>query len=95
MPPVHLPFLSSRPQDTLLIIVWRPNVISVIDGNIPMMYAIFRSVADNCPINPLFQPETHDTYGGTYSKDNDLNILVDDEWKAKKCQVRDLNIQEG
>ena len=35
-------------------------------------------VVDNCPINPFTQPETHYTYGGTYSDDDDLNTLVDD-----------------
>ena len=54
-----------QPQATLLIIVWRPNVISVINGDTPMMSAIFGSVVDdeqghvvdNCPINPLSQSE--------------------------------------
>ena len=34
------------PQDMLLIIVWQPNVISVIDGDIPMTYTTFESVED-------------------------------------------------
>ena len=35
-----------QPLDMLHIIVWKPNVISVIDGNILTTYAIFRSVAE-------------------------------------------------
>ena len=35
-------------------------------------------VVDNCPVNPLTQPDVHYTYGGTYSDDDDLNTLVDD-----------------
>ena len=36
-------------------------------------------VIDNCPVNPSTQPETCYTYGGTYSDDDDLNTLVDDD----------------
>ena len=35
-------------------------------------------VVDNCPINPLTQSDIRYTYGGTYSDDDDLNTLVDD-----------------
>ena len=35
-------------------------------------------VVDNCPVNPLTQPDACSTYGGTYSDDDDLNTLVDD-----------------
>ena len=35
-------------------------------------------VVDNCPINPLAQPDIRYTYGGTYSDNNNLNTLVDD-----------------
>ena len=39
-----VPPVTRQLLDTLLIIVWRPNVISVINGDILMMSAIFRSV---------------------------------------------------
>ena len=39
-----VPPVTRQLLDTLLIIVWRPNVISVINGDIPMTSAIFRSV---------------------------------------------------
>ena len=42
--PVHP--IVRQPQDTLLIIVWKPNVISVIDGDILTIYATFKSVED-------------------------------------------------
>ena len=35
-------------------------------------------MVDNCPNNPLDEPDTRSTYGGTYSDDDDLNTLVDD-----------------
>ena len=35
-------------------------------------------VVDNCPVNPLAQPDVCSTHGGTYSDDNNLNTLVDD-----------------
>ena len=35
-------------------------------------------VVDNCPINPLDEPDARSTYGGTYSDDDNLNTLVDD-----------------
>ena len=36
-------------------------------------------VVDNCPVNPLDQPTAQNTYSGTYSDDDDLNTLVDDD----------------
>ena len=36
-------------QATWHIIVWQPSVISVIDGDIPMMFATFGSVEDAMP----------------------------------------------
>ena len=41
--------VGNRRQDTLHIIVWRPNVISVTDGDTLMTSAIFRSVEDVTP----------------------------------------------
>ena len=35
-------------------------------------------VVDNCPVNLLDEPDARSTYGGTYSDDDDLNTLVDD-----------------
>ena len=35
-------------------------------------------MVDNCPINPLDEPDTQSTYGGTYLDDDNLNTLVDD-----------------
>ena len=35
-------------------------------------------VVNNCPVNLLTQPDARSTYGGTYSDNNDLNTLVDD-----------------
>ena len=41
-----VPPVTRQPLDMLHIIVWQPNVISVIDGDIPTTYAIFKSVVD-------------------------------------------------
>ena len=35
-------------------------------------------VVDNCPVDPATQPGARYTYWGTYSDDDDLNTLVDD-----------------
>ena len=35
-------------------------------------------MVNNCPVNPFTQPEARYTYGGTYSDDDDLNTLVND-----------------
>ena len=35
-------------------------------------------VVNNCPVNQFTQSDACSTYGGTYSDDNDLNTLVDD-----------------
>ena len=80
-PPVRRWLLVMLP-----IIVWRPNVISVIDGHTDEV-CNFRicgrcdnpgHVVDNCPNNLPNEPVTWLTYGGTYSDNDDLNTLVDD-----------------
>ena len=43
---IPVPPINRWHLDILLIIVWRPNVISVVDGDIQTMSAIFRSVVD-------------------------------------------------
>ena len=45
------PVLFAERQHLVMwhIIVWRPNVISVIDGDTPTMFATFRSVEDATP----------------------------------------------
>ena len=50
-PAPYTPVLPVESQRQVMphIIVWRPNVISVIDGDILMRYAIFRSVEDVTP----------------------------------------------
>ena len=45
-PCIAAPPVKRQPLVTLPIIVWRPNVISVIDGDTPTRYATFGSVED-------------------------------------------------
>ena len=44
-----VPFVERRHLVMWHIIVWRPNVISVTDGDIPTMFVIFESVEDTTP----------------------------------------------
>ena len=85
-PCTPVPHVGKPCRVMLHIIVWRPNVISVTNGDTLTRYATFESVGDATPPDTWsitvqsarLSNQKFATYGGTYSNDDDLNTLVDD-----------------